>query len=112
MGVSVCFEHPLAFYVETDNEEQALGAKIILDAAQEPLRQLCVNSGESEDLILDGVVHKSQEQGYNFLTRNYVNMLDEGIIDPCKVTRCALQNAVSAASTLLTMNYAIVGVKD
>ena len=80
--------------------------------SQEPLRQLCINSGESEDLILDGVVHKAQEQGYNFLTRNYVDMLDEGIIDPCKVTRCALQNAVSAASTLLTMNYAIVDIKD
>ena len=53
-----------------------------------------------------------QNQGYNFLTRNYVDMLDEGIIDPCKVTRCALQNAVSAASTLLTMNYAIVDAKD
>ena len=99
-------------YVETDNEEQALGAKIILDAVQEPLRQLCINSGESEDLILDKVVHKSKNQGYNFLTRNYVNMLDEGIIDPCKVTRCALQNAVSAASTLLTMNYAIVNIED
>jgi chaperonin GroEL len=91
---------------------QALGAKIILDAAQEPLRQLCINSGESQDLIVDGVINKSQEQGYNFLTRNYVNMLDEGIMDPCKVTRCALQNAVSAASTLLTMNYAIVNTKD
>ena len=102
----------VGLYVETDNEEQALGAKIILDAVQEPLRQLCINSGESEDLILDGVVHKTQDQGYNFLTRNYVNMLDEGIIDPCKVTRCALQNAVSAASTLLTMNYAIVDSKD
>jgi chaperonin GroEL len=99
-------------YVETDNEEQALGAKIILDAVQEPLRQLCINSGESQDLIVDGVIHKSRNEGYNFLTRNYVDMLNEGIIDPCKVTRCALQNAVSAASTLLTMNYAIVSTKD
>ena len=56
-------------YVETDNEEQALGAKIILDAVQEPLRQLCINSGESQDLIVDGVVHKSREQGYNFLDK-------------------------------------------
>ena len=102
----------VGLYVETDNEEQALGAKIILDAVQEPLRQLCLNSGESADLIVNGVISKTQNEGYNFLTRYYTNMLDSGITDPCKVTRCALQNAVSAASTLLTMNYAIVDLKD
>jgi len=102
----------VGLYVETDNEEQALGAKIILDAVQEPLRQLCLNSGESADLIVNGVISKTQNEGYNFLTRDYTNMLDSGITDPCKVTRCALQNAVSAASTLLTMNYAIVDLKD
>ena len=99
-------------FVETDNEEQALGAKIILDAVQEPLRQLCLNSGESADLIVDGIINKTRNEGYNFLTREYTNMLESGITDPCKVTRCALQNAVSAASTLLTMNYAIVNVGD
>ena len=65
-----------------------------------------------KDLIVNGVINKTQNQGYNFLTREYADMLDAGITDPCKVTRCALQNAVSAASTLLTMNYAIVGTKD
>ena len=99
-------------HVETDNEEQALGAKIILDAVQEPLRQLCINSGESEDLIVSEVMSRGKTEGYNFLSRNYVDMIEEGIIDPCKVTRCALQNAVSAASTLLTMNYAIIDIKD
>ena len=99
-------------HVETDNEEQALGAKIILDAVQEPLRQLCVNSGESADIIVAEVLSRGQTEGYNFLTREYVDMITQGIIDPCKVTRCALQNAVSAASTLLTMNYAIVDQKD
>jgi chaperonin GroEL len=102
----------IGLHVPTDNEEQALGARIILDAAQEPLRQLCMNSGESPDLIVSGVINKTQNEGYNFLTREYTNMLDSGITDPCKVTRCALQNAVSAASTLLTMNYAIVDLKD
>lgn len=99
-------------HVETDNEEQALGAKIILDAVQEPLRQLCFNSGESADIIVAEVLSRGQAEGYNFLTREYVNMISQGIIDPCKVTRCALQNAVSAASTLLTMNYAIIDQKD
>ena len=99
-------------HVETDNEEQALGAKIILDAIQEPLRQLCLNSGESADIIVSEVLSRGPTEGYNFLTRQYVDMITQGIIDPCKVTRCALQNAVSAASTLLTMNYAIIDLKD
>ena len=99
-------------HVETDNEEQALGAKIILDAVQEPLRQLCLNSGESPDIIVSEVLSREPTEGYNFLTREYIDMITQGIIDPCKVTRCALQNAVSAASTLLTMNYAIVDQKD
>jgi len=99
-------------HIETDNEEQALGAQIILDAIREPLRQLCLNSGESADIIVAEVLSREQAEGYNFLTREYVNMISQGIIDPCKVTRCALQNAVSAASTLLTMNYAIVDEKD
>ena len=102
----------VGMFVETDNEEQALGAKIILDAAQEPLRQLCLNSGESPDLIVSEVINRAKNEGYNFLTREYTNLLDAGITDPCKVTRCALQNAVSAASTLLTMNYAIVDLKS
>ena len=102
----------VGMFVETDNEEQALGAKIILDAAQEPLRQLCLNSGESPDLIVSEVINRTKNEGYNFLTREYTNLLDAGITDPCKVTRCALQNAVSAASTLLTMNYAIVDLKS
>ena len=102
----------VGLHIPTENEEQALGAKIILEAAQEPLRQLCINSGESPDLIVSGVINKTKNQGYNFLTRKYTNMLESGITDPCKVTRCALQNAVSAASTLLTMNYAIVNTED
>ena len=86
--------------------------KIILEAIQEPLRQLCLNSGESPDIIVNQVMSRDQTEGYNFLTREYVDMLAQGIVDPCKVTRCALQNAVSAASTLITMNYAIVDLKD
>ena len=95
-------------HVETDNEEQSIGAKIILDAVEEPLRQMAKNAGKSPDLIVDRVRHLTGNKGYNFMTDDVVNMLDEGIVDPVKVTRCALQNAVSVASTLITTSHAIV----
>ena len=95
-------------HVETDNEEQSIGAKIILDAVEEPLRQMAKNAGKSPDLIVDRVRHLTGNKGYNFMTDGIVNMLDEGIVDPVKVTRCALQNAVSVASTLITTSHAIV----
>jgi len=49
-------------------------------------------------------------EGYDFTTGRVINMVDNGIIDPVKVTRCALQNAASAATTLITTNYAIIEV--
>jgi len=94
--------------IETDTEEQALGVKIIVEAVEEPLRQMAKNAGKSPDIIVDRVTHSSQETGYNFMTDELVNMLENGIIDPAKVTRCALQNAVSVASTLITTSHAIV----
>ena len=98
----------LGLHVETDNEEQSIGAKIILDAVEEPLRQMAKNAGKSPDLIVDRVRRLTGNKGYNFMTDAVVNMLDEGIVDPVKVTRCALQNAVSVASTLITTSHAIV----
>jgi len=98
----------LDLHVETDNEEQSIGAKIILDAVEEPLRQMAKNAGKSPDLIVDRVRRLTGNKGYNFMTDAVVNMLDEGIVDPVKVTRCALQNAVSVASTLITTSHAIV----
>ncbi len=98
----------MGLHVETDNEEQSIGAKIILDAVEEPLRQMAINAGKSPDLIVDRVRRLTGNKGYNFMTDDVVNMLDEGIVDPVKVTRCALQNAVSVASTLITTSHAIV----
>jgi chaperonin GroEL len=95
-------------FVETTSEEQSLGAKIILEAVEEPLRQMAKNADNSPDLIVNKVRHSEDEKGYNFMTGELVNMLETGIIDPVKVTRCALQNAVSVASTLITTSHAIV----
>ena len=94
--------------IPTISEEESIGAKIILEAVEEPLRQMAKNADKSPDLIVDRVRHCEVEKGYNFLSDELVNMLEEGIVDPVKVTRCALQNAVSVASTLITTSHAIV----
>tara|TARA_R110000824_G_scaffold94768_5_gene228437 strand:+ start:386 stop:1951 length:1566 start_codon:yes stop_codon:yes gene_type:complete len=98
----------MGLHVETDNEEQSIGAKIILEAVEEPLRQMAINAGKSPDLIVERVRHLKGNNGYNFMTDSIVNMLEDGIVDPVKVTRCALQNAVSVASILITTSHAIV----
>jgi len=96
--------------VEADNEDQELGVKIVLEAVKAPLRQMAENAGESPDLVLSKVLEASDELGWDFSTGELVNLVESGVIDPTKVTRTALQNAASAASTLLTTNYAIIEV--
>jgi len=95
-------------FVETDNEEQSLGAQVVIQACESPLRQMAINAGESEDIITQKVKGSHNDTGYDFLNRCMVSTYEKGIIDPCKVTKCALQNAASAAATLLTTSHAIV----
>jgi chaperonin GroEL len=94
--------------VELDNEDQRLGLKIVLEAIKEPVRQMALNAGESPDIILSKVASEKDSKGYDFSSGNIVDMLEAGIVDPVKVTRCALQNAASAAGTLITTNNAII----
>lgn len=94
--------------LEGDNEEQNLGIKIVLKALEEPVRQMAINAGESPDMIVSQIKAQEFNFGYDFLNRKFINMLEAGIIDPAKVTRCAVENAASAAGTLITTNYAIV----
>ena len=96
--------------INLDNEEQTLGAKIVLKACEAPLRTMARNAGESEDIIIKMVRDAQGDEGYDFLNRCMVATYERGIIDPKKVTRCALQNAASAAGTLLTTSHAIVKV--
>ena len=90
------------------SEEQAIGRDIVLEAIQEPLRQMATNAGLSPDLIVNQVINSNEGEGYNFMTNKVIQLTNSGIIDPTKVTRCAIENAVSVASTLLTTGHAIV----
>ena len=93
---------------EVDNEDQALGVEIVCKAVFAPLRQMAQNSGESPDIIQTIVGNLEGAEGYDFRSRTTCDLLESGVIDPVKVARCALQNAVSAAGTLITTNHAII----
>ena len=94
--------------IEFDNDDQEIGKRIICEAVKSPIKQMSVNAGESPDLILSKIEDLEGNNGWDFSTGQVVDMMKSGIIDPAKVTKTALQNAVSAASTLITTNYAIV----
>ena len=83
---------------------------MVLKACESPLRTMARNAGESEDIIVQLVKEAEGDEGYDFLNRCMVKTHERGIIDPKKVTRCALENAASAAGTLLTTSHAIVKV--
>ena len=94
--------------VPAENEDQQFGIDIIARAVKSPLRQMATNAGLSPDLIVAQIESASKNSGYNFRDFSTVDMFEAGIIDPVKVTRTALQNAASAAGTLITTSHAIV----
>jgi len=96
--------------ISVENEDERFGVEIIMKACEEPMRKLAENCGMKPDVMTEKVVENTSNfwSGVNFATGEFVALDTAGIIDPAKVTRCALQNAVSAASTLLTTSHAII----
>ena len=86
----------------------AIGAAIVQAACKEPIRQMALNANESPDLIINKILESGEEKGWDFKNGKLTDMLVDGIIDPVKVTRVALQNAASCAGTLITTNYGII----
>lgn len=84
------------------------GMQIVMNAVTAPFEAICNNAGVSPDVKLEGVLSRPLGTGYNAKTNEYVEMYDNGIIDPAKVTRTALESAVSASGTLLTVSCALV----
>jgi chaperonin GroEL len=88
--------------LEADNDDQAVGIRILARAIEEPLRNIVENAGEDAAVILHQVKAGKGAYGYNAATGEFGDMLELGILDPTKVTRLALQNAASVAGLLLT----------
>ncbi|HZC38928.1 MAG TPA: chaperonin GroEL [Sphingomicrobium sp.] len=88
--------------LEGVNEDQTVGIRILARSIEEPLRNIVENAGEDAAVILNQVKAGKGAYGYNAATGEFGDMLEEGILDPTKVTRLALQNAASIAGLLLT----------
>jgi chaperonin GroEL len=93
--------------LEGANEDQTVGIRILARSIEEPLRNIVENAGEDPAVILNQVRAGKGAYGYNAATGEFADMLEEGILDPTKVTRLALQNAASVAGLLLTTEVMI-----
>ena len=93
-------------------DDEKTGANIVLRALEAPLRQIVVNAGLEGSVVVNKVKENGVGFGFNALTEEYVDMVDAGIIDPVKVTRIALQNATSVASTLLTTESVVAEIPE
>ncbi len=92
--------------------DEKTGANIILKALEAPLFQIAVNAGLEGAVIVNKVKEAEIGKGFDALHGEYVDMVEAGIIDPAKVTRSALQNATSVASTLLTTESVVANIKE
>ena len=92
--------------------DEKTGAEIILKALEAPLFHIANNAGLEGAVIINNVRESEVGTGYDALNEKYVNMVEAGILDPAKVTRSALQNATSVASTLLTTESAVAIIKE
>ncbi len=100
-------------YLETaqfDSDDEKVGFRILLDALHIPLKQIADNAGEKGDVVVEEVKKLPEAEGFDALTNTYVDMFKAGIVDPAKVTRSVLENAVSVASMLLTTEAAVVEI--
>ena len=93
---------------KSNNTQKDVACDIVWSAICEPLRQMAANAGDSPDVVLESVRKAKGNRGWDFAAGKIVDMVEQGVIDPAKVTRCALQNAASVAGALITSGYAIV----
>ena len=100
-----------------DNDEAQIGVNIVRKSLEVPLRKISENAGKDGSVILEGVrrAHKKEKNnriGFNVLTEEYVDMVEDGVIDPAKVTRGALENATSIAAMILTTEALITDIPE
>ncbi|GKX64835.1 chaperonin GroEL [Inconstantimicrobium mannanitabidum] len=96
----------------SDVADEQVGINIIVRALEEPMRQIATNAGDEGSVIIEKVKNSEVGVGYDALHGEYINMIKAGIVDPTKVTRSALQNASSVASTFLTTESAVADIPE
>ena len=98
--------------VDSLDGDEKTGARIVYKALEAPLFTIAYNAGLEGAVIVNNVQNTAEGQGFDALNEKYVDMLESGILDPAKVTRTALQNAASVASTLLTTEGVVADIKE
>lgn len=98
--------------LKSENADEATGIQIVMRALESPLRTIVENAGGEGSVVVAKVLEGKDTFGYNAKTEEYVDMFKEGIIDPKKVTRVALENAASVAGMILTTECALVDIKE
>lgn len=96
--------------IETLEGDERTGAKIIMRALEEPIRQIAANAGLEGSVVVEKIRHLETGFGFDAYKGEYVNMIQAGIVDPTKVTRSALQNAASISAMFLTTEAAVVDI--
>ena len=102
----------VAKLLDTTEGDEKTGVKVILKALEAPLFHISANAGLEGAVIINKVRESEPGVGFDALNEEYVNMVDAGILDPAKVTRSALQNATSVASTFLTTESCVANIKE
>ena len=111
-GVALIRVRDAVRLVKGDNVDQEAGVKLILRAIEAPLRTIVENAGQEASVIVDKVAQGTGNFGYNARTGEFGDLVEQGVLDPTKVTRTALQNAASVASLLLTTEAAVVELAE
>ena len=96
----------------TETMDEATGIQIVARAIESPLRTIVENAGAEGSVVINKVLEGKKNYGFDAKSESYVDMLEEGIIDPTKVTRIALENAASVAGMILTTECAVVDIKE
>ena len=111
-GVALIRARAAVAQLKGDNTDQDAGIKLILRAIEAPLRTIVSNAGEEASVVVNQVASGTGTYGYNAATGEYGDLVEQGVLDPTKVTRTALQNAASIASLLLTTEVAVTEIVE
>ncbi|MCR5056424.1 MAG: chaperonin GroEL [Clostridia bacterium] len=114
-GGGTCFINAIpevAKLLKTVKGDEKTGVEIVLKALEEPVKQIAFNAGLEGSVIVDKVKNAKPGVGYDVLSEKYVDMIAEGIVDPAKVSRSALQNAASVSALLLTTEAAVADIPE
>jgi chaperonin GroEL len=106
-GVALLRTRSQLLNLKGDNNDQDAGIKIVLRALEQPLREIVANAGDEPSVVVNKVLEGKGNYGYNAATGEYGDMVEQGVLDPTKVTRTALQNAASVAGLMLTTDCMI-----